>query len=607
MLRTTFVLALCLACVAAPAEQKSPSTGGGNRLAYLDEVNPYYPHKDFAKLITPQWVGEEGVEAVVILSIDDMRDTARYENYLRPILDRLKKVGNSDGLSRMSIFTNAVNPKDEQLQKWLKEGVSFEVHTITHPCPCLGVPKGATGDIEKAKQTYDGCVDMLFDIPNYKGPVAYRMPCCDSMNSVSPRFFAEVMNKTTKKGNFLSIDSSVFNIFTSDDPALPRELVQNKDGSERFAPYAAFPGFVNTIENYPYPYVIGNMIWEFPCVVPSDWEAQHRQGVNNPTTVEDLKAAIDCTVIKQGTFTLVFHPHGWIKAEQIVELIDHAEKTHGRKVKFLSFREAMDRLNKHLLEGGALRDEKGSPTNLFVFDAGALKDGELVSADGMIDVIERVDKDDTRANGRLWIPATRTWNRVRYPLAALLLEKSDRQMSLFYADLNGDGEMDSLFSNGDRISIALRRNGTFKGGVIIKNQERTNLPPEKQIPPFVRADGTNNGFFIKGDALYWQNEDTGAKEPHHVKKITFAEVLAMGEPGRAAPDASDVPKAPNTPKDPGAARAGSLRLPHGVVRTPCFMPVGTHGAVRGLHPDEVRRAGADKSSQSVKARRVGVG
>src|SRR5690606_38691529 len=42
----------------------------------------------------------------------------------------------------------------------------------------------------------------------------------------------------------------------------------------------------------------------------------------------------------------------------------------------------------------------------------------------------------------------------------------------------------------------------------------------------------------------------------------------------------------------GAARAGTLALPHGIVETPAFMPVGTHGAVRGLHPDEVRRAGA---------------
>ena len=42
----------------------------------------------------------------------------------------------------------------------------------------------------------------------------------------------------------------------------------------------------------------------------------------------------------------------------------------------------------------------------------------------------------------------------------------------------------------------------------------------------------------------------------------------------------------------GEARAGTLVLPHGVVKTPCFMPVGTRGAVRGLHPAEVERAGA---------------
>jgi queuine tRNA-ribosyltransferase len=42
----------------------------------------------------------------------------------------------------------------------------------------------------------------------------------------------------------------------------------------------------------------------------------------------------------------------------------------------------------------------------------------------------------------------------------------------------------------------------------------------------------------------------------------------------------------------GPARAGRLTLPHGTVHTPAFMPVGTHGVVRGLHPDDVRRTGA---------------
>ncbi len=42
----------------------------------------------------------------------------------------------------------------------------------------------------------------------------------------------------------------------------------------------------------------------------------------------------------------------------------------------------------------------------------------------------------------------------------------------------------------------------------------------------------------------------------------------------------------------GSARAGTLVLPHGDVRTPAFMPVGTHGVVRGLSPADVRRTGA---------------
>jgi len=43
----------------------------------------------------------------------------------------------------------------------------------------------------------------------------------------------------------------------------------------------------------------------------------------------------------------------------------------------------------------------------------------------------------------------------------------------------------------------------------------------------------------------------------------------------------------------GPARTGRLITPHGVVRTPAFMPVGTAGAMKGLHWRDVRDAGAD--------------
>ncbi|MDQ6855665.1 MAG: tRNA guanosine(34) transglycosylase Tgt [Candidatus Dormibacteraeota bacterium] len=43
----------------------------------------------------------------------------------------------------------------------------------------------------------------------------------------------------------------------------------------------------------------------------------------------------------------------------------------------------------------------------------------------------------------------------------------------------------------------------------------------------------------------------------------------------------------------GRARTGRLHTLHGEVRTPAFMPVGTHATVKSLHPDEVRGCGAD--------------
>src|ERR1700736_2533707 len=43
----------------------------------------------------------------------------------------------------------------------------------------------------------------------------------------------------------------------------------------------------------------------------------------------------------------------------------------------------------------------------------------------------------------------------------------------------------------------------------------------------------------------------------------------------------------------GNARTGRITTPHGVVRTPAFMPVGTAGAMKGVHWRDVREAGTD--------------
>jgi queuine tRNA-ribosyltransferase len=43
----------------------------------------------------------------------------------------------------------------------------------------------------------------------------------------------------------------------------------------------------------------------------------------------------------------------------------------------------------------------------------------------------------------------------------------------------------------------------------------------------------------------------------------------------------------------GAARTGVIETAHGAVRTPAFMPVGTQGAMKGVHWRDVRASGAD--------------
>src|SRR5438552_3040996 len=164
-----FRLALLLILLAtAPILAQAAKKTDGNRLAYLDELDPYYPNRHFPKLTTPQWIGDKDTECAVILAIDDMRDPKRYEAFLRPILRRLKEI---DGRAPVSIMCNQLDPKDPQLQAWLKEGLSLECHTNDHPCPFF------KNGFAKAKDTYDKCVDLLNEIPGNK-PVAFRMPCC---------------------------------------------------------------------------------------------------------------------------------------------------------------------------------------------------------------------------------------------------------------------------------------------------------------------------------------------------------------------------------------------------------------------------------------------
>ena len=483
-----------------------------NRFTHLDSANPFWPDRNSPKLTTPQWVGEEGVEAVIILAIDDMRDPAPYETFLRPIIERLKKI---DGRAPVSIMTCQVMPDDPRLQGWLKEGLSLEVHTLKHPCPLL-----QGGDFKAAKDTVDGCIDLLSAIPNNK-PVAFRMPCCDSMSTPSPRFYSEIFPAATPAGNHLVIDSSVMTLITPEDTSLPREIVFDKDGEDRFRKYfpqtAAFarpaaPGadgnkpanarpmrkslanFGTYIEDYPYPYIINRTCWEFPCMVPSDWEAHNLHGSNNPVTVADWKAALDATVIKQGVFNFIFHPHGWIKAEQMVEFIDYADSKYGKRVKFLNFRQAADRLERN---------------------------------------VSAMEREAVTCRAKAF--------EHPLPEGVSLTDKQGRDNGVRFVDLNRDGFDDIVFSNATAYGVYLFNPNEKKdvdwrlGWSLVMREGKAG--DANSLPPIVRGDGTNNGVWFKHGAMWVQNEET-SELVDVVKRISFEELLRPPAPPPRAPEES---------------------------------------------------------------------
>jgi putative membrane-bound dehydrogenase-like protein len=603
------------------------AAGDGNRLAYLDEFcDPYYVGLDVPKLVTPQWIGEPGAEAVIVLSIDDLHDPLRHEAFLRPILDRLKKI---DGRAAVSLMTNRTDANHSQLPKWLAEGASLEAHTWDHPCPLL-----QGGKLGVAKGTYDRSVDFMAGIAKNR-PVAFRMPCCDSMSSVSPRFFTEIFNRTTPRGNFLSLDSSVFVLLTADDPDLPRRLVLDRNGQEKFRKYVPTDRVMaNLIEDYPYPYVIGRLCWEIPTLMPSDWDAQHLNGVCSPTTVRDLKAAVDAVVIKQGIFSICFHPHGWIRNDQIVEVIDHAVSKHGKKIKFLTFREVYDRLTENLLAGQPLRAADGQDNGVRVLDldndgymdvvignrqtqqtriwfpekghfstspfpkqlvhadnigtardagirfgvlrssghasfltrqyvpwhlngdrwstrnpnAGALSGGAPsggalsgtdpapaeavrrrglrlldVDGDGICEAILRSQGKDWLCR---WVPRRETFTlQCTLPEGAEVVNSQGRDAGLRFVDVDEDGRLDLVFSNADRYSLHLFTSMKEGWSRKILGGRRGEKGTTDEIPPVVRADGTNNGAWFALRHMWVQNEDTGGKLPGHVFGRHFTQML----------------------------------------------------------------------------------
>ncbi len=396
----------------------------GNQLIYLETPLVYYPHSRFPKLTTPMWIGEPGVETAIILSFDDMRHVKPYDQFLRPVLIRLNEI--EGGRSPLSIMANWTRPKQPILRRWINDGITIEVHTTSHPCPLL-----QRHDFHRAIKDVHSCLNRLYKIPG-NTPLAFRMPCCDSQNSVSPRFYSEIFSRPTRKGHALRVDSSIFILLTPQDPEIPGSLVADQDGKSIFKKYIP-QNFVNYIENYPYPFLIHNSLWEFPCVIPSDCQAVQRFGLDFSQAVTDWKRALDAVVAKKGVFIISFHPRNGIEPDQIVGLIDYAETRYGKKVKFLNFKGAYQRLTSNLLGGTDIHPSNKGNNGVRLLD---------LNSDGYLDVvIAHPEKKETR----IWDPDSNTWRTTSFPQP--MIDSSGRSIGIKFVRVRKNGFISMLLKN----------------------------------------------------------------------------------------------------------------------------------------------------------------
>ncbi len=211
-------------------------------------------------------------------------------------------------------------------------------------------------------------------------------------------------------------------------------------------------------------------------------------------------------------------------------MIDHVESAHPKKVKYLNFREALERLNKNLLAGQPLRTPIGADNGVRLLD---------LNNDGFLDVV--IGNSSTQKT-RVWNESMRQWIDSDFPARIVTGEDTDNgarfgvirggAVSLLLANESQRGawtfdgarwkeDLDLLTGlEGDRAPVVFARQGQDRGGrfrdvdhdgaceLIVSNESQNSLfqwdpalrkwsSMEFSLPAgasIVNAEGQDNGL-----------------------------------------------------------------------------------------------------------------
>ena len=158
-------------------------------------------------------------------------------------------------------------------------------------------------------------------------------------------------------------------------------------------------------------------------------------------SLKDMKVALELAVLKRGVYVLAFHPYAWVRNDQVVDLIDDAVRAHGDKIRFLSFRDVQDRLDRNLLGGQPLRAANGQDNGVRLLD---------VNGDGYMDVV--IGNEHLRMT-RIWDPEAASWKSFGFPVSLVAQdpsgERRDAGVRFGVLDREGDATVCVMVRNED--------------------------------------------------------------------------------------------------------------------------------------------------------------